>query len=99
MVELISRTLGLVFREQWALQNFFDGLMDLFRGGGARGIAATFVMMMQMFNMLVTGEAVDAWGPELDLTGYEIVLRMNLKATALIWIYGKAAVKAPQEAV
>lgn len=73
MVELISRTLGLVFREQWALQNFFDGLIDLFTGGGARGIAATFMMIMQMFNMLVTGSAVDAWGPELDLTGYELV--------------------------
>ena len=69
MVQLISNLLGLVWREQWALQNFFDGLGDLLVGGGARGIVATFTMMMQMFNMLATGAAVDAWGEELDLTG------------------------------
>lgn len=88
MVEMISNMLGLVFREQWALQNFFDGIGDLFRGGGARGIAATFVMIMQMFNMIATGEAVDAWGPELDLTGYELVFEDEFEGDSLdldIW--------------
>ena len=83
MVEFISRTLGLVWREQWALQNFFDGLGDLLTGGGARGIAATFMMIMQMFNMLATGEAVDAWGPELDLTGYELVFEDEFEGDSL----------------
>lgn len=83
MVQLISNMLGLVFREQWALQNFFDGILDLFRGGGARGIAATFVMIFQMFNMLVTGDAVDPWGPELDLTGYELVFEDEFEGDSL----------------
>lgn len=83
MVELISQMLGLVWREQWALQNFFDGLVDLLRGGGVRGIIATFTMMMQMFNMLATGEAVDAWGPELDLSGYELVFEDEFEGTEL----------------
>ncbi|MBQ9946291.1 MAG: glycoside hydrolase family 16 protein [Clostridia bacterium] len=88
MVQMISNALGLVFREQWALQNFFDCLGDILKGGGARGIAATFVMMMQMFNMLATGEAVDAWGPELDLTGYELVFEDEFEGDELnmdIW--------------
>lgn len=88
MVEMISRMLGLVFREQWALQNIFDCLGDLITGGGARGLVATFTMMMQMFNMLATGEAVDAWGPELDLTGYELVFEDEFEGTELnmdIW--------------
>ncbi len=83
MVEFISNLLGLVYREQWALQNFFDGLGDLLRGGGVRGIVATFTMMMQMFNMLATGAAVDAWGPELDLTGYELVFEDEFEGTEL----------------
>ena len=88
MVEFISQTLGLVWREQWALQNFFDGLGELFTGGGARGIAATFMMVMQMFNMLATGASVDPWGPELDLTGYELVFEDEFEGDALnmnIW--------------
>lgn len=88
MVELISRILGLVWREQWALQNFFDGLGELITGGGARGVAATFMMIMQMFNMLVTGSAVDPWGPELDLSGYELVFEDEFDGAELdmnIW--------------
>ncbi len=90
MIELISRMLGLVFREQWALQNIFDGLGDLLRGGGARGIVATFTMIFQMFNMLAAGEAVDAWGPELDLTGYELVFEDEFEGEELnldLWQY------------
>lgn len=83
MVEMISNMLGLVWREQWALQNFFDGLGALITGGGARGIAATFMMIMQMFNMLATGAAVDAWGPELDLTGYELIFEDEFEGEEL----------------
>ncbi len=83
MVSLISNMLGLVWREQWALQNFFDGLKDLFSFGGARGFAATILMMTQMFNMLMTGQAVDAWGPELDLTGYELVFEDEFEGDEL----------------
>ncbi len=83
MVQLISNMLGLVFREQWALQNLFDGIVDLITGGGARGIAATFMMIIQMFNMLATGAAVDAWGPELDLTGYELVFEDEFEGDSL----------------
>lgn len=88
MVQMISDLLGLVWREQWALQNFFDGLGDLLTGGGARGLVATFTMMMQMFNMLTTGAAVDAWGDELDLTGYELVFEDEFEGNELnmdIW--------------
>ncbi|MBR3767289.1 MAG: glycoside hydrolase family 16 protein [Clostridia bacterium] len=73
MVDFISNTLGLVFREQWALTNAVEGLKSLLTGGGARGLCATFLMIFQMFNMLLTGASVDAWGEELDLTGYELV--------------------------
>ncbi len=75
--------LGLVWREQWALQMFFDGLKDLFSFGGARGIAATILMMTQMFNMLMTGASVDPWGPELDLSGYELVFEDEFEGDAL----------------
>ncbi len=90
MVQIISNMLGLVWREQWALQMFFDGLKDLFSFGGARGFAATILMMTQMFNMLMTGASVDAWGPELDLTGYEIVFEDEFNGDELnldVWQY------------
>ena len=62
MVEFISRTLGLVFREQWALENAINGLKSLITGGGARGFIATLMMIMEMFGMLLGGNAVQAKG-------------------------------------
>lgn len=83
MVKIIADMLGLVFREEWALQQFFNGIGDLLKGGGARGIAATFMMIIQMFNMIVTGASVDPWGPKLDLTGYELVFEDEFEGDSL----------------
>ena len=83
MIQWIAETLNLAFREQWALENAINGLKSLITGGGARGFIATCMMIMEMFGMLLGGNAVSAWGQELDLTGYELVYEDEFEGTEL----------------
>ena len=83
MIQWIAETLGLAFREQWALEGVVNGFKALVTGGGARGFIATCMMIMELFGMMLAGTGVSAWGQELDLTGYELVYEDEFDGTEL----------------
>ena len=83
MIQWIAETLGLAYREQWALESVVNGFKDLLTGGGARGFIATCMMIMEFFGMMLGGTGVSAWGQELDLADYELVYEDEFEGTEL----------------
>ena len=90
MIHNIAETLGLVFREEWALTNFFNGLAESLSATNLKAFFSAFVMAFEMLAMLLTGAPVSAWGEPIDLTGYEIVFEDEFEAQELdtdVWKY------------
>lgn len=90
MIHNIAQALGLVFREEWALTNFFNGLADALSATNLKAFFSAIVMAFEMLAMLLTGAPVSAWGEPIDLTGYEIVFEDEFEAEELdldVWKY------------
>lgn len=79
----LSEKLGLVFREQWALENLFNGIKNLFKSRSLKGFIATVVVIAEMAGMLLFGYPTTPNGEPLDLTGYELVFYDDFEGTEL----------------
>ena len=73
MLDKIIETLGLVYREEWALRGIFSHLGEMFTGFSVKGFFAGLMAVAELCGMLLFGLPVTPRGQELDLTGYELV--------------------------
>ncbi len=73
MVEWITETFGLVYRESWAVEQIFECIKNLFTAGSFKKFAALLTAIGELVGMLATGTAVTPYGQELDLTDYSLV--------------------------
>ena len=73
MLDKIIETLGLVYREEWALRGIFSHLGEMFTGFSVKGFFAGLMAVAELCGMLLFGTPVSPRGQELDLAGYELV--------------------------
>lgn len=83
MVEWITETFGLVYRESWAVEQIFECIKNLFTAGSFQRFLALLTAIGELAGMLISGAPVTPYGPELDLEGYSLVYEEEFEGDAL----------------
>lgn len=89
-LDKIVETLGLVYREEWALRGIFSYLGEMFSSFSIKGFFASLMAVLELCGMLLFGTPVSPRGQELDLTGYELVFCDEFEGDTLnydVWFH------------
>ena len=73
MFNFLTETLGLAYREAWAVEQIFDNIKNLFENLSLQKIIAAFTAIIELLGMLIFGMPVKPSGQELDLSDYSLV--------------------------
>ena len=90
MFDWLTDTLGLAYREAWAVVQIFEQTKEMWSGFSFRGFFAGIVAIIELFGMLLFGTPTTPRGQELNLEGYELVFCDEFEADTLdteLWFH------------
>lgn len=79
----IIELLHLSVREVWAIEKFFEYFGSIFTTLSPKKTVSTLLAMVEIIQMLVLGTPLTPRGPELDLSGYNIVVYDEFEGDSL----------------
>lgn len=74
MFDWLYKTVGLAYREAWAIVQIFENIKEMFTGFSLKGFFAGIMAVVELFGMLLFGAPTTPRGQELNLDGYQLVL-------------------------
>ena len=88
MFDWLYKTVGLAYREAWAIVQVFEQAKNMWTGFSFKGFFAGFMAIIELFGMLLFGFPTTPRGQELNLDGYELVVYDEFEGDTLntdIW--------------
>ncbi len=79
----IIELLHLSVREVWAIEKFFEYSGSIFTTLSPKKAVSTLLAMVEIIQMLILGTPLTPRGPELDLSGYNIVVYDEFEGDSL----------------
>ncbi len=73
MFDWLYKTVGLAYREAWAVVQIFENLKEMFTGFSLKGFFSGILAVIELFGMLLFGTPTTPRGQELNLDGYQLV--------------------------
>jgi len=74
MFDWLYKTLGLAYREAWAVVQIFENAKEMFTGFSLKGFFAGLMAIFELFGMLFFGLPTTPRGEKLNLDGYSLVM-------------------------
>ncbi len=74
MFEWLYKTVGLAYREAWAVVQIFEQTKEMWSSFSFKGFFAGIMAILELFGMLLFGLPTTPRGQELNLEGYKLVL-------------------------
>ncbi len=90
MFDWLYKTVGLAYREAWAVVQIFENIKEMWTGFSIKGFFAGFMAVIELFGMLLFGAPTTPRGQELNLDGYSLVMYDEFEGNSLntdIWKY------------
>ncbi len=90
MFDWLYKTLGLAYREAWAVVQIFEKAKEMWSGFSIKGFFAGLMAIFELFGMLLFGSPVTPNGEELNLEDYKLVLYDEFEGDTLntdIWFH------------
>ncbi len=90
MFDWLYKTLGLAYREAWAVVQIFENAKEMFTGFSLKGFFAGLMAIFELFGMLLFGLPTTPRGQELNLDGYSLVMYDEFEGDTLntdLWQY------------
>lgn len=90
MFDWLYKTVGLAYREAWAVVQIFENVKEMFTGFSLKGFFAGLMAIFELFGMLLTGSPVTPGGEELNLKGYSLVMYDEFEGDTLntdLWFH------------
>ena len=88
MFDWLYHTLGLAYREAWAVVQIFEHTKNMWTGFSIKGFFAGIMAIFELFGMLLFSFPTTPRGQELNLDGYELVMYDEFEGDSLntdIW--------------
>ncbi len=88
MFDWLYKTVGLAYREAWAVVQIFEQTKQMWTGFSIKGFFAGIMAIVELFGMLLFGLPTTPRGQELNLDGYELVMYDEFEGDSLntdIW--------------
>ena len=90
MFEWLYKTLGLAYREAWAIVQIFEETKKMWTGFSFKGFFTGVMAILELLGMFVVGCPLTPRGEELNLDGYSIVLQDDFDGDTLntdLWFH------------
>ena len=88
MFDWLYKTVGLAYREAWAVVQIFEETKEMWSSFSIKGFFAGIMAVLELFGMLLFGFPTTPRGQELNLDGYELVMYDEFEGDTLntdIW--------------
>ncbi len=88
MFDWLYKTVGLAYREAWAVVKIFEHTKEMWTSFSFKGFFAGFMAVIEFFGMLLFGYPTTPRGQELNLEGYSLVMYDEFEGDSLnteIW--------------
>ena len=90
MFDWLYKTVGLAYREAWAIVQIFEQTKNMWSSFSFKGFFAGIMAIIELFGLLLFGLPVNPHGQELNLDGYELVLYDEFEGNTLneeLWFH------------
>ena len=90
MFDWLYKTVGLAYREAWAVVEIFEHTKEMWSSFSIKGFFSGIMAVVELFGMLLFGFPTTPRGQELNLSGYELVFCDEFDGDSLntdIWNY------------
>ena len=102
MFDWLTDTLGLAYREAWAVVQIFEQTKEMWSSFSFKGFFAGIMAILELFGMLLFGLPTTPRGQELNLEGYKLVMCDEFEGDTLntdLWNYRVNLSTAPPQGV
>ncbi len=90
MFDWLYKTVGLAYREAWAIVEIFEHTKEMWTGFSIKGFFAGLMAIFELFGMLFFGLPTTPRGEELNLDGYSLVMYDEFEGDTLntdLWFH------------
>ncbi|MBR3588949.1 MAG: glycoside hydrolase family 16 protein [Clostridia bacterium] len=90
MFEWLYKTVGLAYREAWAIVQIFEHTKEIWSSFSIKGFFAGIMAIFELFGMLLFGHPITPSGQELNLDEYKLVLYDEFEGDSLntnLWFH------------